>query len=156
MREFLFGTEWKGDVYSSKAGFICKISYDSYRDLIDLSPLTASRLYRRIVRHYSFDIIQQKRRESKTRAFSLLQAREDDLFVEIQYDVAHDSAAERFLSQSAKKTSIAEFVHPPLFLCESYRMVLESHNEEREAAAAKGQDALMPVKVLTKNFFLST
>ena len=60
IEQFLFGKAWEDDLYCSQATTICKFRYDSLNNMANQNASAASRLFKRIMRHYCYEMVNQK------------------------------------------------------------------------------------------------
>jgi len=58
---FVNGGEWKNDVLCSRSGYLLKLSYDSYQDLMEASGKSAAGLWRRITKRVCRDLVDNKK-----------------------------------------------------------------------------------------------
>ena len=54
IEEFLFDKPWDVDLMCNKQATVCKLKYEAMLNLIATNALSASRLYKRIMRHYCY------------------------------------------------------------------------------------------------------
>ena len=54
IEQFLFNKKWDVDIICGKTAIVTKLSWETLIDLVPSQALTASRLYKRIMRHYCY------------------------------------------------------------------------------------------------------
>ena len=54
VEQFLFNKQWAVDIICGKTAIITKLKWETLMDLVISNALTASRLYKRIMRHYCY------------------------------------------------------------------------------------------------------
>lgn len=54
IEQFLFNKPWPEDLICKQQATLCKFTYDNLVDMVSSNAIAASRLYKRIVRHYCF------------------------------------------------------------------------------------------------------
>ena len=86
IEQFLFDKPWDEDLFCSKQATVCKLKYDSVLNLITTNAQAASRLYKRIMRHYCYDQIYQ-RKATNINMFRFKNVRDEDLFIDFKLDL---------------------------------------------------------------------
>jgi hypothetical protein len=61
IEQFLFNKPWPDQLICKQQATLCKFTYDGMVDMISSNALAASRFYKRIVRHYCFTQIYEKK-----------------------------------------------------------------------------------------------
>ena len=54
VEQFLFNKPWPGDIICNQQATLCKFTHANMVDMIQSNAQAASRLYKRIVRHYCY------------------------------------------------------------------------------------------------------
>ena len=62
IEQFLFDKPWDCDVLCNMQATVCKLKYESMLNLIQNNALSASKLYKRIMRHYCYMQIYEKKK----------------------------------------------------------------------------------------------
>ena len=89
IEQFLFDKPWDDDLFCSKQATVCKLKYDSVLNLISTNAQAASRLYKRIMRHYCYDQIYQ-RKANNINMFRFKNVRDEDLFIDFKLDITKE------------------------------------------------------------------
>ena len=64
--QFLFGSMWDHDIFCKEQATICKLKYESLANLVATHNATAAaRLFKRVVRHFCYDQIFQKKAQNQ-------------------------------------------------------------------------------------------
>ena len=61
VEQFLFDKPWPADILCNTQATVCKLKYENMLNLISSNALAASRLYKRIMRHYCYTQIYEKK-----------------------------------------------------------------------------------------------
>ena len=86
IEEFLFDKPWDSDIICNKQATVCKLKYENMLNLIATNALSASKLYKRIMRHYCYMQIYEKKK-SNIGLFQFKQIHDDDLFIDFKLDL---------------------------------------------------------------------
>ena len=86
VEQFLFDKPWPVDILCNTQATVCKLTYENMLNLISTNALAASRLYKRIVRHYCFTQIYEKKK-SNLGFFQYKNIEDDDLFIDFKLDL---------------------------------------------------------------------
>ena len=86
IEQFLFDKPWEADLICDKQATICKLKYENMLNLISTNALAASRLYKRIMRHYCYMQIYEKKKTNIS-LFNFSKVDDDDLFIDFKLDL---------------------------------------------------------------------
>lgn len=70
----------------NKQATVCKLKYESMLNLIATNALSASRLYKRIMRHYCYMQIYERKRDNMG-IFTFKNITDEDLFIDFKLDI---------------------------------------------------------------------
>lgn len=86
VEQFLFDKPWNSDILCNKQATVCKLKYENMLNLIATNALSASRLYKRIMRHYCYMQIYEKKK-SQMGLFQFSNLNDEDLFIDFKLDL---------------------------------------------------------------------
>jgi len=86
VEQFLFDKPWPSDILCNSQATVCKLKFENLLNLIATNALSASRLYRRIVRHYCYMQIFEKKKDNLS-LFKFKNMGDDDLFIDFKLDL---------------------------------------------------------------------
>ena len=89
IEQFLFGKAWEDDLYCSQAVTICKFRYDSLKTMANQNASAASRMFKRIMRHYCLEMVNL---QSNTVVHNVQELEyrgidDEDLFIDFKMDL---------------------------------------------------------------------
>ena len=157
IEQFLFDKPWEADLLCDKQATVCKLKYENMLNLISTNALAASRLYKRIMRHYCYMQIYEKKRANMN-LFNFSKVDDDDLFIDFKLDLnmktrsayqkpagaTNDHALFSLLHQARlpeQRGADVQDVHlgrehetMPYFLTDQFRQILEASQEQKKSA----------------------
>ena len=86
IEQFLFDKPWDVDILCNTQATVCKLKYENMLNLIQTNALAASKLYKRIMRHYCYMQIYEKKK-SNIGLFNFKQIDDEDLFIDFKLDL---------------------------------------------------------------------
>jgi len=86
IEEFLFDKPWSVDILCNSQATVCKLRYENMLNLIATNALSASRLYKRIMRHYCYMQIYEKKKANMG-IFKFKNVSDEDLFIDFKLDL---------------------------------------------------------------------
>ena len=151
VEQFLFNKEWPHDIICKSQATVCKLRHEGMLNLISQNAIAASRLQRRIMRHYCFMQIYEKKK-ANIGLFKFSEIEDEDLFIDLKLDVMGnepDAALFNLMSQSrpeerrnrkeCKKGAQLETM--PYFLTAAYKEIIDGVHKEREEERKRVEEA---------------
>ena len=131
-REFILGKDWEQDVICSRNAIILKLPYEKFLDLAEISGKAAAAIWKRITKRVCRDMIDSKKL-SDFESFSRAGASEQDLFMELKFDLNDDMHFEDLLKggKQVKSKTPDMYSTAHLFLCDSFKDVKEAADKKR-------------------------
>ena len=86
IEQFLFDKPWDDDILCKSQATVCKLKYESLLNLVSTNAQAASRVYKRIMRHYCYSQIYE-RKQSNINMFRFKNVRDEDLFLDFKLDL---------------------------------------------------------------------
>ena len=96
IEQFLFDRPWQYDILCNVQATVCKLKYENMLNLIASNALSASRLYKRIMRHYCYMQIYEKK-GSNMGMFRWKDIQDEDLFIDFKLDLHTDHLKDKAL-----------------------------------------------------------
>ena len=144
VEQFLFDKPWPEDIICKQQATLCKFSHANMIDMIQSNAQAASRLYKRIVRHYCYSQIYEKKKEN-IHFFKFKNLEDDQLFIDFKLDIKKDKEVELFslitqarLPDERTKENMLkkdeELSMMPFFLSHEFADILEASKKQLEKA----------------------
>ena len=89
VEQFLFNKPWPQDIMCKQQATLCKFSLENLQDMVQSNALAASRLYKRIVRHYCYSQIYEAKKRNM-RFFTFKNMTDDQLFIDFKLDFTQE------------------------------------------------------------------
>ena len=89
IEQFLFNKPWPEDIFCKQQATLCKFSFENLQDMVQSNAIAASRLYKRIARHYCFSQIYQKKKQNM-HLFQFKNITDEQLFIDFKLDFKNE------------------------------------------------------------------
>ena len=147
IEQFLFDKPWEYDILCNMQATVCKLTYENLLNLISANALAASRLYKRIMRHYCYMQIYEKKKQN-IGVINFFEIDDSDLFIDFKLDFYNNKA-------SNKDPALFQLLHQyrddsdrnrdeyqkgkehdtmPYFLSHQYKAILQESKDQKQAA----------------------
>lgn len=164
VEQFLFNKPWPEELICKQQATLCKFTHDKMVDMVTSNALAASRLYKRIVRHFCFQQIYAKKQENM-HLFKFKNVEDDMLFIDFKLDVKQPGQEEvmQLITQARPeenrhnrdkllKEETTKIM--PYFLTHQYQSVLEASQRQLEKLKEADKKANAGPAGLYKSSFL--
>lgn len=135
IEQFLFNKKWDVDIICGKTAIVTKLSWETLIDLVPSQALTASRLYKRIMRHYCYmQLYDSGKKAQNQHLFDFKNLTDEDLMIDFKLSLKDTKDKQLFnmLSQARKPSEIghrepkgAELNTMPYFLTDQYAEIIK-------------------------------
>ena len=159
VEQYLFDKPWPTDILCNSQATVCKLRHENLLNLVSINAQAASRLYKRIVRHYCLSQIYEKK-QSNIGLFNFKNIEDDDLFIDFKLDL-HKTKGHKdhvlfdLMSQSrtpnerGNRDSMKRGMEQetmPYFLTDQFRQMLEISQKQAEDSKKKEAEAAAGAK----------